>query len=133
MPATPPASLQAYNTRHPATRGTRLSNATPSTGTRTPGQDPRTRHQQPSPSVNPAANGDDGQGNEDSEDNEGIEDQDNGSEEGDEESGEEEDGVESVDSRAEDDDGEMAIDVPPVATHNGSSYTRVECAQGLEY
>jgi hypothetical protein len=27
----------------------------------------------------------------------------------------------------------MAIDVPPVATHNGSSYTRVECAQGLEY
>lgn len=121
MPATPPASLQAYNTRHPATRGTRLSSVTPSTGTRTPGQDPRTRHLV-TPSVNPAAHEEDEQANEDSEGNEGVEDQDNGSEEGDEESGEEEeeDGVESVDSRAEDDDGEMAIDVPPVATHNGS-------------
>ncbi|KFY38075.1 hypothetical protein V494_04529 [Pseudogymnoascus sp. VKM F-4513 (FW-928)] len=119
MPATPPASLQAYNTRHPATRGTRLSNVTPSTGTRTPGQDPRTRHQD-SPSVNHIANGQDEQANDDSEDNEGIEEQDNGSEEGDEESvEEEEDGVESVDSRVEDDDGEMAIDAPPVATHNG--------------
>lgn len=84
--------------------------------------------------MNPVANAGDEQGDEDSEGNEGVEDQDNGSEEGDEESGEEEDeeeedGVESVDSRAEDDDGEMAIDVPPVATHNGSSYTGTACTQ----
>lgn len=82
--------------------------------------------------MNPAANGDDEQANEDSEDNEGAEDQDNGSEEGDEESVEEEeevDGVESVDSRAEDDDGEMAIDVAPVAMHNGSSYAVIPLTQ----
>jgi hypothetical protein len=78
--------------------------------------------------VNPAANEEEEQANEDSE---GVEEQDNGSEEGDEESveEEEEDGVESVDSRPEDDDGEMAIDVPPVAMHNGSSYTRTPLTQ----
>lgn len=79
--------------------------------------------------MNPAANEEDEQANEDSE---GVEDQDNGSEEGDEESveeEEEEDGVESVDSRAEDDDGEMAVDVPPVAMHNGSSYARTPLTQ----
>lgn len=81
--------------------------------------------------MNPAANEEDEQANEDSE---GVEEQDNGSEEGDEESVEEEEeenGVESVDSRPEDDDGEMAIDVPPVAMHNGSSYTRTPLTQDL--
>ena len=82
--------------------------------------------------MNPGANEEDEQANEDRDGNEGVEDQDNGSEEGDEESGEEEeDGVESVDSRAEDDDGEMAIDVPPVATHNGSSCAGTPYSQSL--